>query len=109
MPRVQTQIQAKLSASRAELARHLARRLRYLRAQVGITQEELAARAGVDRARLSKMETGKSLPCLATLARLADSLGVGLADLVRAAPDPTRDPAIDTDVSGTPQSPSEKG
>jgi transcriptional regulator with XRE-family HTH domain len=103
MPLEQTKIQANLAVSRVELARHLGRRLRYLRAQLAITQEELASRAGIDRARLSKMETGKCLPCLATLARLACCLGVGLADLLHAVPDATRDPACDTDVSETSQ------
>jgi transcriptional regulator with XRE-family HTH domain len=103
---VQAKNQAELADFRVELARHLGRRLRYLRAQVGITQEELALRARIDRARLSKMETGKSLPDLATLARLAGGLEVGLAEILRAMPDPARDSAFDMDVSETPHPPS---
>jgi len=73
--------------SNTDLARHLGKRLRYLRAQLGITQDNLAARAGTDRTHLSRMENGKALPQLATLARLAFSLGVGIAEIVHGMPD----------------------
>lgn len=90
----------------AELARHLGRRLRYLRAQLGITQAELAQRAATDRGHLSRTEAGKSLPHFATLARLASPLGVGLAELVRGIPAPKSDPAHRTNVGKKPhQSP----
>jgi transcriptional regulator with XRE-family HTH domain len=72
--------------SSADLARHLGRRLRYLRAQLGVNQRELAARAGTPRTHLSRLENGKALPQVATLARLALSLGVGIAELVHGIP-----------------------
>ena len=88
MPPGETQITAPPTpASTTDLARHLGRRLRYLRAQLGITQDNLAARAGTDRTHLSRMENGKSLPQVATLARLAFSLGVAMAELVHGMPD----------------------
>jgi transcriptional regulator with XRE-family HTH domain len=67
----------------SELARSLGRRLRYLRAQKGVTQAELSGRAATGRAHLSKLERGRILPRYSTLARLAACLGVDVGELVR--------------------------
>ena len=72
-----------ISPSASELARHLGRRLRYLRAQHGVTQAELSCRAKTGRAYLSRLERGKILPRYLTLARLAACLGVDPAELMR--------------------------
>jgi transcriptional regulator with XRE-family HTH domain len=69
-----------------QLARALGRRLRYLRAQTGLTQLELARKASMDRAYISHLERGRILPRYVALVRLAGSLGVSVADLVRYAP-----------------------
>ena len=69
-----------------QLARALGRRLRYLRAQTGLTQLELGRRASMDRAYISRLERGRILPRYVALVRLAGSLGVSVADLVRHAP-----------------------
>lgn len=67
-----------------EVAKQLGRRLRFLRAQAGLTQEQLAEGAEVGRPYLSALENSRaSLPRYATLVRLASSLGVEVADLVR--------------------------
>lgn len=68
--------------SASDVARNLGRRLRYLRAQSGMTQAELASRAATGRAYLSKLERGKILPRYLTLVRLAACLGVHPAELV---------------------------
>lgn len=59
-------------------------KLRYLRAQSGFTQAELSTRAAMGRANLSKLENGKILPRYLTPLRLAASLGVAPAELMRA-------------------------
>lgn len=53
-----------------------------LRKLNGLSQEELAEKAGVSRQTLSKWETGESTPDLERAARLADVFGVTLDDLV---------------------------
>lgn len=60
---------------------HLARRLRGLRAERGLTLEALAERTGVSRSMISLVERGESSPTAAVLDRLAGGLGVTLASL----------------------------
>jgi len=50
------------------------------RAEMGVTQVQLAALAGMDPATLNRIEQGKANPNLKTIERLADALGVGVAD-----------------------------
>jgi transcriptional regulator with XRE-family HTH domain len=69
--------------SASELARHLGRRLRYLRAQHGVTQSELSSKAKMGRSYLSRLENGRILPRYFTLARLAACLGVHPMELMR--------------------------
>jgi len=66
-----------------QLAKALGRRLRYLRAQTGLTQLELARRASMNRTYVSRLERGRILPRYVALVRLAESLGVSTAELVR--------------------------
>lgn len=51
-------------------------RLRSLRKSKGYTQEDLAELAGIGRPNLAKYETGKSLPSVDILIKLADALDV---------------------------------
>ncbi len=68
----------------AEIAKHLGRRLRFLRAQLGLTQQQISQRASVGRSFLSALENARSaLPRYTTLIRLAATLEVEVADLVR--------------------------
>jgi len=62
--------------------RHLARTLRRLRAERGLSLEGAAERAGISRRLLVGLEGGTGNPSLGTLLRLAEGLGVGLADLL---------------------------
>jgi molybdopterin molybdotransferase/putative molybdopterin biosynthesis protein len=57
--------------------------LRAARAQVGISQAELAARAGVTRQAISAIEAGKTVPTMAVALRLARVLGRRVDDLFR--------------------------
>ena len=55
--------------------------LRQLRQQAELTQEELAARAGLHRTYVGALERGERQPTILTATRLADILGIGWAEL----------------------------
>lgn len=57
------------------------RRLRELRMARGLSQEELAHRAGMHATYLGGIERGERNPALVNIGRLAGALGVTLADL----------------------------
>jgi transcriptional regulator with XRE-family HTH domain len=58
------------------------------RTRMGVTQVQLAALAGMDPATLNRIEQGKANPNLKTIERLADALGVEVADFFPKAQDP---------------------
>lgn len=51
-------------------------RLRRLRVQCGMTQQELARQAGLSRAVVNRLENNKTSPNVATVIKLAAALGV---------------------------------
>lgn len=59
----------------------LRNRLRLARAEMGITQEELAALAGVTRQTVSSIETGQYCPSTRLALILANKLGKKVEDL----------------------------
>lgn len=57
-------------------------RIKELREERGMTQTELAEKAGVARATIWKLETGEDeITTTKTLIRIAEALGVGVNDL----------------------------
>jgi transcriptional regulator with XRE-family HTH domain len=52
-------------------------RLRALRAAAGLTQQELADRAGLSRTHVGRLETEDGVPSWPTVCALARALGVG--------------------------------
>jgi transcriptional regulator with XRE-family HTH domain len=54
-------------------------RLRQLRKRRGVTLETLAAGTGLTKGYLSKIETGKMVPPIATLSRIAQAIGCDMA------------------------------
>ena len=56
-------------------------RLRHLRQQQNLSQEELAQRAGIDRTYVGGVERGERNLSLLNVKRLADALGVKPRDL----------------------------
>lgn len=56
-----------------------------LRAEAGLTQDGLAARADIDSTYLSRLERGHRNPTWATLGRLSRGLGVSRWELVKRA------------------------
>ncbi len=55
-------------------------RLKYERISLGLSQVTLASRAELDRAFLSKIESGYANPSLLTLANICYALGITLAE-----------------------------
>ena len=60
----------------------LARNLKRLRAAKGMSQEELAHEAGVNRTYVSDLERGRSAASVDKLASFADVFGVRASDLI---------------------------
>jgi DNA-binding XRE family transcriptional regulator len=59
-------------------------RLRDFRTDSGLTQQELAERAGVNRVTIARYETGRQTPRYASLEALADALGCPVEQLLAA-------------------------
>lgn len=57
-------------------------RLRHLRQEANLTQEELGIRAGIDQKEISQMELGRTNVSLTTQERLARALKVSLSELM---------------------------
>jgi len=60
----------------------IGRRIAEARTKAGASRLDLAYHARVDPTNLGRYETGKALPNLATLVRLADTLGVDPGSLI---------------------------
>lgn len=56
--------------------------IRRRRLQAGLTQAELAGRAGIGRTHLSHIEGGRKNPTVVVLVHVADGLGVDPGDLL---------------------------
>ena len=59
------------------------RNVRRARIEKGLTQEELAERAGTSQFYVSSLEAGRRNPTVVTVATLAQALGVDHLDLLR--------------------------
>jgi len=66
-----------------DLRQAFAANLRLLRHAKGISQEDLAHAAGINRSYMSKLEKGASYPGLEIIAKLATVLEVEPAELLR--------------------------
>ena len=63
-------------------AAHLGSRIRALRHRQGLTLEDVAARSGVSRAMLSKIERGQNNPTLVVVVKIALGLGLTTSQLI---------------------------
>jgi transcriptional regulator with XRE-family HTH domain len=75
----------------AEGGLQVATAVRDLRHVRNLSQRQLAARMGVPRTYISKIENGKAMPTLSSLDRLARALQVDISALLRDAPTRHRD------------------
>jgi len=57
------------------------RRVRDLRQAAGLSQEELAFKAGIHRTYLGGIERGERNPALKNIAAIAEALGVNITEL----------------------------
>ncbi len=65
-----------------DLVQLLGKNVRRYRQEMGISQEELAFRAGMKRSYLSDLERGTRNPTVRALGRLAEALSCSPADLI---------------------------
>lgn len=66
---------------KAELARFIGSKIRYFRKNLGLTQEELGAKIGTQKSRISNYERGYRSPKQNDLFKLADVLNISIDDL----------------------------
>lgn len=71
----------KVKIEHDEVVGRFARRLRELRVERGMTQADLARRAGVTATYVSKLESGGAAPGIDLVEKLAGALGVNLIEL----------------------------
>lgn len=64
-----------------EKSNKFGRAIRALRVTAGLTQEELADRAGLDRSYIGGVERGERNPTLSVIEKIAEGLGVTEAEL----------------------------
>ena len=67
-------------------------RLRQVRTSVGLSQRELAKRAGITNSTVSLIEANKSNPFVGALKRLLDAVPIGLAEFFAIEPQTARSP-----------------
>jgi transcriptional regulator with XRE-family HTH domain len=60
----------------------MAKRLRQLRDERGLSQRALAEKAGISREYLARLETGRQDPTLSTLEKIARALKVRVGTIV---------------------------
>ncbi|MBX3125539.1 MAG: helix-turn-helix domain-containing protein [Polyangiaceae bacterium] len=76
----------------SNLLKSLGSRVRAVRVELGLTQEDLGDRAGVAAESISRLEAGRMNLSVVKLEGIAAALGVSVADLLSDAPRPT--PAV---------------
>jgi transcriptional regulator with XRE-family HTH domain len=67
----------------AQLLALLAKNVRNLRKEIGLSQEELAFECEIDRTYISKVERGIANPSLLVLFKIANVLKVEIKDLIK--------------------------
>ena len=68
--------------NRAAILKEFGETLRAYRSEAGLSQEKLAAKAGLDRTYVGGAERGERNVALVNIARLADALGIRPAQLL---------------------------
>lgn len=70
-----------MSLSRDEVLNVFGQLVRQRRQQIGISQEELGYRSGLDRTYISGLERGVRNPSLTALVSLSQGFGISVSDL----------------------------
>lgn len=71
-----------MTSTAAKIAQNIANTIKVRRKALGITQEELADLAGIDRTYASQLERAIANPSLTVLCKVANSLDLNLVDLI---------------------------
>ncbi len=66
----------------SDAAAHIGRRVSAYRMQAGLTQDQLAANTGIDSSNIRAYESGRAMPSIHSLVRIADGLGIPPGDLL---------------------------
>ena len=66
-----------------DISKQFGMRLKYLREQKGLTQEELSLRSDVNQKYISDLEQGRRNPTLKVMERLAIALDITLSELLK--------------------------
>jgi putative transcriptional regulator len=75
-------VTGKTKGQNADIGKRIGNRVRDLRKQRGLTQDQLAKMVDVKRPNISRLEAGKHVPGILLIQRLADCLHVKIADLI---------------------------
>lgn len=67
----------------SDIAKIVGDRIRILRTEKGLSQEELAHRAGVSTSHIGKLERGEKNPSLSSIEKITNALGITLEDLFK--------------------------
>jgi len=68
-------------ANKKQVTNRFGNAVRNARTAAGLTQEDLADRSGLDRSYIGGVERGERNPTLSVIEKIADGLGVSLAEL----------------------------
>jgi methanogenic corrinoid protein MtbC1/DNA-binding XRE family transcriptional regulator len=80
---VQTRFNLNASSQNVEvMLAELGNRIKELRKDKGLSQQQLATEADLDRSYISAVENGKQNVSFATIKGISDALGIGLSDLI---------------------------
>jgi transcriptional regulator with XRE-family HTH domain len=82
-------MEARVSTIADKLTAQVAQAIKTRREQLGLTLRALAARSGVSASMVSDLERGTKSPTIATLAAIAEALGLPVSALVDIAAPPT--------------------
>jgi transcriptional regulator with XRE-family HTH domain len=64
-------------------AKKLGKNIKRIRLAKGMTQGDICRKLGIDRAYISNVESGHKNPTLSTISKLAKTLGVSVAKLLK--------------------------
>jgi transcriptional regulator with XRE-family HTH domain len=76
-------VEAHRSRPRADILKRFGENLREARQRTGLSQEKLAAKAGIDRTYLGGAERGERNVALVNIVRLGEALEIAPADLLK--------------------------
>ena len=68
---------------RADILKRFGQRVRELRSDQGFSQESLADDCGLDRTYIGSIERGERNVALRNIEKIADALGISIADLTK--------------------------